>query len=77
LLENSLGALVAATHHLTHLTLLNVDVTDTVLQHLGKHCSALQHLAIGRTENNAFGNFVSDDGLAMLAQCCQQLDSIR
>jgi hypothetical protein len=58
------------------LTLLNVDVTDAVMHQLARHCPNLQHLAIGRTENNAFGNFVSDAGLAVLAADCRQLDSL-
>lgn len=60
---------------LAHLTLLNVDVTDAVMHQLARHCPRLQHLAIGRTENNAFGNFVSDAGLAVLAGSCP-LDSL-
>lgn len=76
LLESSLSSLAAATTHLTHLTLLNVDVTDVVLQALAKHCSQLQHIAIGRTENNAFGNFVSDEGLSALAVACHRLSSL-
>jgi hypothetical protein len=56
---------------LSHLTLLNVDVTDAVMHQLARTCPRLQHLAIGRTENNAFGNFVSDAGLAVLAASCQ------
>lgn len=76
LLENSLSSLASATTHLTHLSLLNVDVTDAVLQALAKHCLQLQHVAIGRTENNAFGNFVSDEGLAALAGGCQGLSSL-
>jgi EIN3-binding F-box protein len=76
LLESSLGCLAGCTPRLTYLTLLNVDVTDVVLQHFARHCPALQHVAIGRTENNAFGNFVSDEGLAALASSCRQLSSL-
>eukprot|EP00878_Enallax_costatus_P020469 GHUV01021643.1.p1 GENE.GHUV01021643.1~~GHUV01021643.1.p1 ORF type:complete len:610 (+),score=106.89 GHUV01021643.1:124-1953(+) len=76
LLESSLSSLAASTANLTHLTLLNVDVTDVVLQALAKHCLGLQHVAIGRTENNAFGNFVSDEGLAALAVACRGLRSL-
>lgn len=62
--------------YLAHLTLLNVDVTDAVMQQLARQCPLLQHLAIGRTENNAFGNFVSDAGLRELATACPRLDSL-
>lgn len=76
MLDSSLGALFAGVPHLAHLTLLNVDVTDAVMAQLARHCPSLQHLAIGRTENNAFGNFVSDTGLAVLTAECRQLDSL-
>lgn len=76
LLESSLGCLAGCTPRLTHLTLLNVDVTDVVLQYFARHCPGLTHVAIGRTENNAFGNFVSDEGLAALARGCRQLGSL-
>lgn len=76
MLESSLGSLAAATPRITHLTLLNVEVTDAVLHAFAKHCPALQHVALGRTENNAFGNFVSDDGLAALAGGCSGLRSL-
>lgn len=76
LLDASLGSLFAGVPMLAHLTLLNVDVTDGVLQQLARYCPLLQHLAIGRTENNAFGNFVSDAGLTVLAAACHKLDSL-
>jgi hypothetical protein len=46
------------------------------MHQLACHCPLLQHVAIGRTENNAFGNFVSDTGLAVLAASCLKLDSL-
>lgn len=46
------------------------------MQQLARQCPLLQHLAIGRTENNAFGNFVSDAGLRELATACPRLDSL-
>lgn len=76
ILDSSLGVLFAAVPHLAHLTLLNVDVTDVVMQQLARRCPLLQHLAIGRTENNAFGNFVSDTGVAVLAGACRKLTSL-
>ena len=68
-------AYAAGVPWMAHLTLLNVDVTDAVMHQLARHCPRLRHLAIGRTENNAFGNFVSGAGLAVLAACCP-LDSL-
>lgn len=75
LLDALLDTDTAGVPWLAHLTLLNVDVTDAVMHQLARHCPRLQHLAIGRTENNAFGNFVSDAGLAVLAASCP-LDSL-
>ena len=61
LLEASIISLVTGCHQLTRLSLLNVDVTDKALTQLAARCPCLRHLALGRTENNAFGNFISGE----------------
>jgi hypothetical protein len=66
----------AAAQHLHTLTLLNVDVTDAVMHHLARHCPSLAHLAVGRSQDNAFCSFISDAGLAVVAASCRRLTSL-
>jgi hypothetical protein len=72
LLEGSLSRLVNTCEQLTRLALLNVDVTDKVLVQLGSSCHALQELTLGRTENNAYGNFISGEWLCAAGWRLQQ-----
>jgi hypothetical protein len=76
LLEGALGGLAAAASGLTHITLLNVDVTDAVMAAFARCCPGLKHAAVGRTESNAFGNFVTDGGITALAAGCPRLCSV-
>jgi hypothetical protein len=76
LLQSSLTGLAAACPRLRSLTLLNVDVNDAVLLSIGAHCSGLQHLALGRTEDNAFGCMASDEGMRQLVGSCTALASL-